>query len=52
MYVGGCNFDRNYVDYILARNEGKPVNVLIDSLGGSLATSFSSSNNYKCVFDL
>ena len=35
-YVGGCDFDRNYVDYILARNEGKPVNVLIDSLGGSL----------------
>lgn len=51
-YVGGCDFDRNYVDYILARNEGKPVNVLIDSLGGALATAFLSNNNYKCGFDL
>ena len=42
-YVGGCDFDRNYVDYILAKNEGKPVNVLIDSLGGSLATALKLS---------
>lgn len=37
-FVGGADFDRNYVDYILAKNAGKEVNVLIDSLGGSLAT--------------
>ena len=32
-FVGGADFDRNYVDYILAKNAGKEVNVLIDSLG-------------------
>jgi hypothetical protein len=26
--------------------------VLIDSFGGSLATAFLSSNNYKCGFDI
>lgn len=45
--VGGYDFDRNYVDYILARNEGKPVNVLIDSLGGSLATALSIASAFK-----
>ena len=38
-FVGGYDFDRDYVDYILAKNPGKPVNVLIDSTGGSLATA-------------
>lgn len=33
-YVGGCDFDRNYVDYVLDKNKDKPVHVLIDSLGG------------------
>ena len=37
-YVGGSDFDRKTVDTTLAQNEGKRVNVLIDSLGGSLAT--------------
>ena len=37
-YVGGFDFDRSDVDAVLAENEGKRVNVLIDSLGGSLAT--------------
>ena len=46
-YVGGYDFDRNYVDYVLARNEGKPVNVLIDSLGGSLATALSIASSFK-----
>ncbi|MBQ3850629.1 MAG: Clp protease ClpP [Bacteroidales bacterium] len=46
-YVGGYDFDRNYVDYVLARNEGKPVNVLIDSLGGSLATALSIASAFK-----
>ena len=31
-FVGGADFDRNYVDYILAKNAGKEVNVLIGSL--------------------
>ncbi len=42
-YVGGEDFDRNTVDRTLADNEGKQVNVLIDSLGGSLATGLSIS---------
>ena len=25
-YVGGIDFDRNYVDYVLSRNKEKPVN--------------------------
>ena len=36
-YVGGYDFDRGDVDAVLAENDGKQVNVLIDSLGGELA---------------
>ncbi len=46
-YVGGYDFDRATVDSVLARNEGKQVNVLIDSLGGSLATGLSISAAFK-----
>ena len=46
-YVGGSDFDRNYVDYVLAQNEDKPVKVLIDSLGGSLATALSIASAFK-----
>ena len=46
-FVGGYDFDRNYVDYVLTRYEGKPVNVLIDSLGGSLATALSIASAFK-----
>ena len=46
-FVGGYDFDRDYVDYILAKNPGKPVNVLIDSTGGSLATALSISSAFK-----
>ena len=46
-FVGGYDFDRDYVDYILAKNSGKPVNVLIDSIGGSLATALSISSAFK-----
>jgi len=46
-YVGGCDFDRNTVDRELAKNDGKQVNVLIDSLGGSLATGLSISAAFK-----
>ena len=31
-YVGGYDFDHSTVDRELAKNEGKQVNVLIDSL--------------------
>ena len=37
-YVGGLDFNRSTVDKTLAKFEGKQANVLIDSLGGSLAT--------------
>lgn len=40
-YVGGWDFDSGYVDYVLGQNSGKPVQVLIDSTGGSLATALS-----------
>ena len=40
-YVGGYDFDSDYVDYILSRNTESEVHVLIDSLGGSLATALS-----------
>ena len=46
-YVGGYDFDRPTVDRELAKNEGKQVNVLIDSLGGSLATGLSISAAFK-----
>lgn len=35
------------MDYILAKNPGKPVNVLIDSTDGSLATALSISSAFK-----
>ena len=40
-YVGGYDFDRDYIDYVLSKNQGMEVHVLIDSLGGSLATALS-----------
>lgn len=46
-YVGGADFDRTTVDRELAKNDGKQVNVLIDSLGGSLATGLSISAAFK-----
>ncbi len=46
-YVGGYDFDRSDVDAVLAENEGKRVNVLIDSLGGSLATGLSISAAFR-----
>lgn len=46
-FVGGSDFDRNYVDYVLGKHSGKPVNVLIDSLGGSVATALSITSAFK-----
>ena len=40
-YVGGWDFDADYVDYVLGKNQDVEVNVLIDSLGGSLAKALS-----------
>ena len=46
-FVGGADFYRNYVDYVLSKNAGKEVNVLIDSLGGNLATALSIAAAFK-----
>lgn len=46
-YVGGLDFDRKTVDNVLAANDKTEVNVLIDSLGGSLATGLSISAAFK-----
>lgn len=40
-YVGGWDFDSDYVDFVLNKNVDNEVHVLIDSLGGSLATALS-----------
>lgn len=40
-YVGGWDFDSDYVDFVLGKNADSEVHVLIDSLGGSLATALS-----------
>lgn len=46
-YVGGYDFDSNYVEYILEKSESKEVNVLIDSLGGSVASAFSICEAFR-----
>lgn len=46
-YVGGWDFNRSDVDDILAKNANNHVDILIDSLGGSLATGLSISAAFK-----
>ena len=46
-YVGGYDFDADYVDYILAKNAGKEVHVLIDSLGGQSSTALSIFSAFR-----
>lgn len=46
-YVGDWNFDADYVDYVLGKNEGTEVNVLIDSLGGRTDTALSIYAAFK-----
>lgn len=45
--VGYWNFDADYVDYVLNKHKDEQVNVLIDSLGGSVATALSISSAFK-----
>ena len=42
-YVGGWDFDTDYVDYVLDKAGDKEVTVLIDSLGGAVDTALSVS---------
>lgn len=46
-FVGGADFDRDYVDYVLLRNAESEVAVLIDSLGGNLATALSIASSFR-----
>lgn len=46
-YVGGWDFDSDYVDYVLNKNNEKEVSVLIDSLGGQLNTALSISSAFR-----
>ena len=46
-YVGGWDFDSDYVDFILNKNSDKEVSVLIDSLGGNLSTALSISSAFR-----
>lgn len=44
-FVGGADFDRNYVDFVLAQNSEQSVSVLIDSPGDSLAIASALRQN-------
>ena len=46
-FVGDWNFDADYVDYILDKFSDRPVDVLIDSTGGDLATALSISAAFR-----
>ena len=46
-YVGGWDFDSDYVDFILNKNTDKEVSVLIDSLGGNLSTALPISSAFR-----
>lgn len=46
-FVGGWNFDSDYIDYILAKKKDTCVNVLIDSLGGLTNTALSVSSAFR-----
>ena len=46
-FVGGYDFDADYVDYVLSKNAGKEVHVLIDSLGGKSNTALSIFSAFK-----
>ncbi len=46
-FVGGYDFDADYVDYILSKNSGKEVHVLIDSLGGKSNTALSIFSAFR-----
>ena len=44
-FVGVADFDRNYVDFVLAQNSEPSVSVLIDSPGDSLAIASALRQN-------
>ena len=48
-FVGGADFDRNYLDFVLAQNSEQSVFVLIDSPGDSLPTALSMPRRYDKI---
>lgn len=46
-YVGGWDFDADYVDYILSKNADSHVDVLIDSTGGYVGTALSVAAAFR-----
>lgn len=46
-FVGGTDFDRNYVDFVLAKDSEQSVSVLIDSPGNSLAIASA----FRLIFE-
>jgi len=46
-FVGGWDFDSDYVSYVLNKCKDKPVAVLIDSLGGNVSTALSITSMFK-----
>ena len=46
-FVGGWDFDSDYVDYILNKYKGEHVNVLIDSTGGYVGTALSVAAAFR-----
>lgn len=44
--VGGYDFDSSYVDFVLGKHKDNSVNVLIDSLGGSVSTALSIASAF------
>lgn len=46
-FVGGYDFDSRHVQNVLEANKGKRVDVLIDSLGGSVATALTIASAFR-----
>ena len=46
-FVGGYDFDSRHVQNVLDANKGKRVDVLIDSLGGSVATALTIASAFR-----
>ena len=50
-FVDGADFDRNYVDFVLAQNSEQSVSVLIDSPGDLLAPALSIASAFRFIFE-
>lgn len=46
-YVGGWDFDSDYVDYIIEKYKGEHIDVLIDSTGGYVGTALSVAAAFR-----